>query len=317
MDGPADPQPNRRLDGSPRVLVGVLSYGERPGGVALLKRLADTGADPNRVVVVVNPGPCSAERAIRAANPGLRVIDLPTNRGYAAGMNRVIAEADSLAADVVVLLTDDVLVDWPALEALVLRLWEDADRALVGQRLVERRDGSIHSVGGWAAGGVVGHDRDPAANGTRQVAWIDGAVLVGRTSALIAIGGFDERYFLYAEDVEVALRLRASGWSAVVDADVIAESAAGSGGRRAAYRYLTSRNLLETWRKQRAWRDLVRRLAIVAIRLVRTRGRSRAEAYGALAFAARRFGPPPARLLRDSDVVIAPAASPGTERHHR
>ena len=53
-------------------------------------------------------------------------------------------------------------------------------------------------------------DVDPAQ--PRDVDWVSGAMLFLRRSALTSVGGWDERYFMYMEDVDLCWRLRRLGW---------------------------------------------------------------------------------------------------------
>lgn len=46
-----------------------------------------------------------------------------------------------------------------------------------------------------------------------RVDWVNGACLVLPTPAWVAVGGFDEAYFMYCEDVDLCLRLRLAGWA--------------------------------------------------------------------------------------------------------
>ena len=48
--------------------------------------------------------------------------------------------------------------------------------------------------------------------GARSVAWIDGAAMLVRRHVHAQLGGFDEGYFLYDEELEFALRARRAGW---------------------------------------------------------------------------------------------------------
>lgn len=51
--------------------------------------------------------------------------------------------------------------------------------------------------------------------GPREVEWLAATAILARRSALDAVGGFDESYFLYGEDVDLCRRLRAGGWKLV------------------------------------------------------------------------------------------------------
>lgn len=48
----------------------------------------------------------------------------------------------------------------------------------------------------------------------RDVDWVSGAAMMVRRAALETVQGFDERFFMYAEDIDLCMRLRASGWAA-------------------------------------------------------------------------------------------------------
>lgn len=52
------------------------------------------------------------------------------------------------------------------------------------------------------------------------VPWVVGAFFIVRRDAWDAVGGFDERYFLYFEDVDLCWRMRQAGWSTVLDSQV-------------------------------------------------------------------------------------------------
>jgi len=49
----------------------------------------------------------------------------------------------------------------------------------------------------------------------REVRWLSGAFLLARRSAFLESGGFDERFFLYFEDIDLCLRILAGGWKVV------------------------------------------------------------------------------------------------------
>jgi GT2 family glycosyltransferase len=167
------------------------------------------------VPIVVDNGGAAGERL------GDRRVDLvesPRNDGYGAGMNRGMRRAFADGATYVALLNDDVIVEPGWLDAAL----DGFDSPSVGavQPLLLDLDGThVNSAGvtvdraGQGAdvgrGAPAGHDDDrPQAID----AFTGGAVVVSR-AFIDAVGGFDERFFLYYEDVELSRRGRRLGWS--------------------------------------------------------------------------------------------------------
>jgi N-acetylglucosaminyl-diphospho-decaprenol L-rhamnosyltransferase len=60
-----------------------------------------------------------------------------------------------------------------------------------------------------------GADADPGAS--RDVDWLSGAALWLRRTAVEGVGGWDDGYFMYVEDVDLCWRLRGAGWRVVYD----------------------------------------------------------------------------------------------------
>lgn len=88
---------------------------------------------------------------------------------------------------------------------------------------------------------AVGHDLDAErGHGMVPVDWVSGAVMLLPVPETLAIGGFDEGYFMYTEEVDLQLRLRRQGMPALLDADLVAIHAGGasSGGEERRRRWL-------------------------------------------------------------------------------
>ncbi len=94
-------------------------------------------------------------------------------------------------------------------------------------------------------------DADPSR--PRAVDWISGAALWLRRDALDAVGGWDERYFMYLEDTDLCWRLRGAGWDIAYDPAATVWHVQGASTSRRPYRML-----LEHHRS--AWRFAQRRL---------------------------------------------------------
>jgi N-acetylglucosaminyl-diphospho-decaprenol L-rhamnosyltransferase len=91
--------------------------------------------------------------------------------------------------------------DWGAWQALV---------TMHHGREINSSGGVIHFLGmGWADS--CGEPAEVAPNGPSEVSFASGAALVVRRDAWERIGGFDERYFMYGEDLDLGLRMWLSG----------------------------------------------------------------------------------------------------------
>lgn len=222
----------------PQVDVGVVTWNTAELTVRALRHLLDTdqGADL-RLLVRDNASSDGTAAAIERAVPEAEVDHGTENLGFAGGMNTIIERA---SAPWFLALNSDA---WPH-PAAVARLVDTALRhpraAAVAPRL-ERPDGSLeHSthpfpsltvaatmaIGGdrWLPRvvrdrlmleGTWGHDRP------RRVDWAVGAALLMRRAALDAVGGFDEGYFMYAEDLDWCWRAARLAWTVEFDPNAV------------------------------------------------------------------------------------------------
>jgi hypothetical protein len=144
--------------------------------------------------------------------PELRIHRSPRNLGFGAGQNLLAAVTD---APFILILNPDVEVVTPgAVNFLFDILSADSRIAAVGPRLVDRsghasrRDhGRLTGVRGRISQRA-GHSYWRATDSPLDVAWVSGAAMMARRQHFSAVGGFDERFFLYKEDEDLCLRMR-------------------------------------------------------------------------------------------------------------
>ena len=170
------------------------------------------------VIVVDNGSETTASGHPAAAIPGVRVLRLPENAGFAGGANAGIA---ATSAETIVLLNNDARLEPGALAALIAPLAEHHVGAVTALILLDRTEGStrVNSTGGEVTRSANGRDRDwelPLADLDRPAgaapAFSGGAVALSRGAIADAGGPFDERLFMYYEDTELSWRLRRRGW---------------------------------------------------------------------------------------------------------
>jgi N-acetylglucosaminyl-diphospho-decaprenol L-rhamnosyltransferase len=164
------------------------------------------------VVVVDNGSSDDSIAAVRSDFPEVTVMELDENIGFGPALNRAVA---AHPADAIVLLNSDVECEPEFCEVLVGALGDGVDM-VAGVLLQEREPSLIDSAGVVADHTLMGFDHlhgEPAAaaaNAPDPLGPTGGAALY-RHAAWEAVGGFDERIFLYYEDLDLALRIAAGG----------------------------------------------------------------------------------------------------------
>lgn len=320
---------NSRAETLGTVAVVVLAYGGGQECVPLVSGLAASGRIASeRITVVHNPSRPGETLGLDVGLP-VNVIDSATNVGYTGGMNLGIEWSRTLGASAVLLLTHEVRIDVETIEILCAALDRHPEYGAVAPVLFTR-DGRPYSLGHQKLGRAsfvhrtavdsdLGDEPLPAAS-------LDGSVMLWRSEALYALGGFDSRFFMYYEDIDICARAHREGWSTGVILGTQAATSPGGSRRPAAHAYLRTRNGLEYARKAGGltfafalW-GLLRDLWNHSPKPGGTRfrdpdARAAARAYrrgfrwGIVDFVRRRWGPPPAALLRQTDIWVTSAAS--------
>ncbi|HEU5302219.1 MAG TPA: glycosyltransferase family 2 protein [Acidimicrobiia bacterium] len=241
--------------------------------------VADGSAGPAEVVVVDNGSDDGSVARLLEAHPDVRVIETGANLGYAGAANRGIA---ATTAPVVAVCNPDLVIAEGTAAAMVRRLDEDPRLGAVGPAIFEpdgshypsaRRVPSLRDTVGHALLGKLlprngftrryrELDRDPAL--PRAVDWVSGAAIWLRRSALDEVGGWDDRYFMYVEDVDLCWRLRRAGWTIAYEPAGSVTHVQGLSTRRHPYRMVAAhhRSLLRFAAKR--WRGPKRVLLVPA-----------------------------------------------------
>jgi GT2 family glycosyltransferase len=167
---------------------------------------------PVGAVLVDNGSTDGSVELAREEFPEVSVVEIGENLGFGPALNRAIAER---GGDPLIVLNDDVVCEPGFVEAMIEPFAAGAEM-VAGVLLSERDQGTIDSAGVIADRTLMGFDylhgepRDAASDAPDPLGPTGGAALYARAQ-FEAVGGFDERIFLYYEDLDLALRLRAAG----------------------------------------------------------------------------------------------------------
>jgi N-acetylglucosaminyl-diphospho-decaprenol L-rhamnosyltransferase len=202
------------------VIVAWRSLTDLPGCLAALPAAA--AGLQYELVVVDNASDDGTVAWLRASHPHVRLLENDENVGFARAVNRGAAQARGRH---LVLLNPDAAPAPGSLAALVARLDGDPSLGLAAPRLTDLAGAPLRSA--WPTPGLASAafeafllhevfprsrwvEAHPDAQGA--VACVPGTCLAVRSDCFRALGGLDERFFLYHEDFDFCLRAREAGW---------------------------------------------------------------------------------------------------------
>lgn len=222
-----------------RARVGIVSWNTAELLDRCLASLPAAAQDMEMEVVVVDNA-SSDESLDICHRHGVKVVENDSNKGYASAMNVALsAELDPRGVDVLIALNSDTECPPRSLTTLAEKLLAEPDVGLVVPRL-RNLDGTVqHSVYRFPSVAVtIASSFLPAAMQDSRMArhfwlegssspgepkdidWAIGAVHVMRPGAVEASGPYSERWFMYAEDVDICWMLRQRGWRRVFQPEI-------------------------------------------------------------------------------------------------
>jgi N-acetylglucosaminyl-diphospho-decaprenol L-rhamnosyltransferase len=210
-----------------------VSYNTRELLLACLASIDAQTVLPHEVIVLDNNSADGSADAVASEHPGVRLIRSAVNLGFAAGVNEAARHA---SGEWLLLLNPDVVVLDAAIDRLVAFARQRPEHGLYGGRTLTP-GGVVDPSSCWAAPSLwsltafalglstllpqsrvfnpeamPGWDRDTV----REVDIVTGCLLLCRRSTWSALGGLDERYWMYAEDADLSYRARRIGLRPVI-----------------------------------------------------------------------------------------------------
>lgn len=245
----------------PRVAVIVLNWNGTDDTVECLESLRRLDY-PNAEIVLVDNGsrPPAAEELGRRF-PDVTCLQLPENLGYSGGNNAGIRYALEEGHDYLWILNNDTVVRPESLRAAVEMAESDPRIGVVGVKILAMEDPQRV----WVAYGQVTYRQslvrligyfwldDGRFDEPCDVEWVPGTAMLLSRRAVETLGGFDDDFFAYHEDVDWCTMAREKGFRIVFapGAVIYHKGHSSSGGRRyvSPRQYLAGRNMVLYVRK--------------------------------------------------------------------
>lgn len=223
--------------------------------LASIEATMSPGTRDTGVIVVNNGSTDGTEKAIRERFPAVRLVELEVNSGFTGGVR---AGIEASTADAVILLNNDAVPEPGWLEASLAGLSAAADDVVaIAGRIVDTTGKLADFVRGVMT--FDGHafqpgfrmplaSADEPDNGA-EILFPCGGNMIFRRKPFLDLGGFDDDYFAYLEDVDFGWRAWLSGWRVLYNTDaVVRHKSAATSDRLGAYErgVLFERNALQT-----------------------------------------------------------------------
>lgn len=200
--------------------------------------------DLRRLVVVDN---ASTDRSREvAAEAGATVVARQTTRSYGAAANAGVTHCEG---PVFALLNPDIRFIETATVARLLRAFADPRVAVVAPGL-QLPDRSLQDSARMVPTPMelvlrrLVHRSRGAVRGSGEVPWVTGAFVLIRRTAFDELSGFDERFPLYFEDVDLCVRMWRAGWKVVYLPEILAHHGHRADSRRSLLATATRRHLV-------------------------------------------------------------------------
>lgn len=209
---------------APRVAVVILNYNGKDWLRQFLPGVMATAYAPLEVIIADNASTDGSVDWLREVFPGLRLIVLPQNFGFAEGYNKALEQVE---AEYFVLLNSDVKVEPDWLQPLITCMESGKNIGACQPRILSFHQPDYFEYAG-AAGGWIDTLGYPFARGrvmetlepdngqysnTSTIFWASGAALCVRSAAWKLVGGFDSLFFAHQEEIDLCWRLQLLGFN--------------------------------------------------------------------------------------------------------
>jgi GT2 family glycosyltransferase len=262
---------------SPLSCIVLLNWNGAEDTLACLESLAALTTSSCRVLVVDNGSTDGSQEKIGEAFPDIELLLLPSNIGYAGGNNAGFQRAMELQAEYVLFLNNDTIVESGFCAPLIETLQRNPSAGMAVPKIfyLDRPDTL------WYAGGIVnlstgliGHlglrKKDaPEFDRPAITGYATGCCFAMRCRDFEEVGGFDEGFRMYAEDVDLSLRVRARGLSINYVPSSRLWHKVSASLPAAPLRKLVKKSIgaLRLFRKHRAWSGMALYLLLFPLRL--------------------------------------------------
>jgi GT2 family glycosyltransferase len=206
-----------------KTAVVILNWNGREFLEKFLPGVIAHSAGEAEIIVADNDSADDSLAFLEAAHPGIRIIRLDKNYGFAGGYNRALKQVD---AEYFILLNSDIEVTENWITPVIRLMESDASIAACQPKIRSYKEPEQFEYAG-AAGGFIDKYGYPFCQGrlfqhiendegqydqAREVFWATGACLFVRSVVFTQLGGFDDDFFAHMEEIDLCWRAKNQGY---------------------------------------------------------------------------------------------------------
>ena len=204
---------------TPRVHVVIVNWNLAEDTLACLASVFETGYPSLEAVVIDNGSVDGSVHRIRRVFPDVGQIVNQHNEGFARAANQGIRHALDSGSDYVMTLNNDTIVAPNLLEHLVTVAQGDANIGILAPRIMyfDKPDRTWHLAArwhSWQPRPIMVHHADHG-DTPLEVDFVSGCGMMLTRYLLEEVGGFDDSFFMYGEDVDLCARAKQAGYKVV------------------------------------------------------------------------------------------------------
>ncbi len=262
---------------TPLSCIVVLNWNGAEDTLACLESLAAVRSPSCRVLVVDNGSTDGSVERIREVFADMKLLLIPSNIGYAGGNNAGFRRVQELGAEFIIFLNNDTIADADFCAPLLETLQRNPLAGIAVPKIfyLDRPD-TLWYAGGMVrlSTGLIRHvglrKKDaPQFDSPGVTGYATGCCFAMRCCDFEAVGGFDEGFRMYAEDVDLSLRIRARGMTINYVPSSRVWHKVSASLSRSPLRKLVKKSVgdLYLFSKHRAWSGMVLYLILLPLRL--------------------------------------------------
>lgn len=206
-----------------KVAVVILNWNGKKFLEQFLPSVIQHSTEHAEVIVADNGSTDNSVQFVKERFKGVRVIEMPVNKGFTGGYNEALKEVDS---EYYILLNSDIEVTANWIPPIIKLMDKESSIAACQPKILSYQEKDKFEYAG-AAGGFIDWLGYPFCRGRifdtteidegqyddeRQVFWATGACMFVRAKVFHELGGFDEHFFAHMEEIDLCWRMQNAGY---------------------------------------------------------------------------------------------------------